>query len=44
MGWLYVSTPGIGADNGFGFIVAIDLAARDLDLSNSILLEAPEQV
>ena len=43
-GWLYVSTPGIGADNGSGIIVAIDPAARDLDLSNSILLEAAEQV
>ncbi len=43
-GWLYVSTPGIGADNGSGIIVAIDPAARDLDLSNSILLDAAEQV
>ena len=43
-GWLYVATPGIGADDGSGIIVAIDPAARNLDLSNSILLEAAEQV
>ncbi len=43
-GWLYVATPGIGADDGSGIIVAIDPAARNLDLSNSILLAAAEQV
>ena len=43
-GWLYVATPGIGADNGSGIIVAIDPAARDLELSNATLLKAAEQV
>lgn len=42
--WLYVSTPGIGADDGSGLVVTIDPTARDLDLSNTILLEAAEQV
>jgi hypothetical protein len=43
-GWLYVSTPGIGADNGSGIVVAIHPKARDLDLSNAILLDAAEQL
>ena len=42
--WFYVSTPGIGADNGSGIIVAINPAAQNLELSNETLLEAAEQV
>ena len=43
-GWLYVATPGIGADNASGIIVAIDPNARDLELDNTTLMTAAAQV